>query len=345
MPETMITSVEIERLRGIREGKLEDLRALTVLVGLNGSGKSTVLDALLLGAHDEPGVGIGVVGVRRRGSPRPARWLFTGGQAGSTAVVRVRCGDSTERSLRMEWHEGREPEADEPVKKREREQYGAVVWWAPADDEKQHSATLFAGDDYRAQDQQPIPGTLGSKVRFLDAMHRRRRVGLPQLLRQALELGTLGVVKELLASALPGFRNAQVLPDSGTSVLYLELESGALPVEQTSDGIRWVTTLCFELAIMERGLLLIEEPETHLHPGFMALSARAIVAAVRAGAQVVLSTHSLEFIDHVAAAMRAEDITKLAVHQLSLEGGVLVSSPLVGEDVAFTRFRLDADVR
>ena len=44
----VIQSVEIKNLRGIREGKLDGLTALTILVGPNGCGKSTILDALFL---------------------------------------------------------------------------------------------------------------------------------------------------------------------------------------------------------------------------------------------------------------------------------------------------------
>ena len=45
----MYSSVKIENLRGIREGVVEDLAPLTVLVGPNNSGKSTVLEGLYLG--------------------------------------------------------------------------------------------------------------------------------------------------------------------------------------------------------------------------------------------------------------------------------------------------------
>ena len=45
----MIKSIEIENLRGIQNGKLEDFTPLTILVGPNSSGKSTVLDAMFLG--------------------------------------------------------------------------------------------------------------------------------------------------------------------------------------------------------------------------------------------------------------------------------------------------------
>ncbi len=47
----MIRSVEIKGLRGIQEGKLDDFTPLVILVGTNGSGKSTVLDAMLIGAN------------------------------------------------------------------------------------------------------------------------------------------------------------------------------------------------------------------------------------------------------------------------------------------------------
>ena len=43
----MIRSVEIKNFRGIQDGKLEDLTPLVILVGPNGCGKSTILDALL----------------------------------------------------------------------------------------------------------------------------------------------------------------------------------------------------------------------------------------------------------------------------------------------------------
>ena len=51
---TVIRSLEIQNLRGIHDGKLDELTPLVVLVGPNGSGKSTVLDALFIGANNDP---------------------------------------------------------------------------------------------------------------------------------------------------------------------------------------------------------------------------------------------------------------------------------------------------
>ena len=44
----MLSSLEIGNFKGIKSGKIGDLAQVNVLVGRNNSGKSTVLDALLM---------------------------------------------------------------------------------------------------------------------------------------------------------------------------------------------------------------------------------------------------------------------------------------------------------
>ena len=72
----MISSIEISRFRGIREGRLDDLTPLVVLVGPNGCGKSTVLDAMLIGASPKPQAAIKLVTERHTGVPNGTRWFF-----------------------------------------------------------------------------------------------------------------------------------------------------------------------------------------------------------------------------------------------------------------------------
>lgn len=72
----MIRSLHIERLRGIAAGRLDDLARLTVLVGPNAAGKSTILDALLMAVSPIPEEAIGWAVQRRTAVPRGARWLF-----------------------------------------------------------------------------------------------------------------------------------------------------------------------------------------------------------------------------------------------------------------------------
>jgi hypothetical protein len=44
----VLKSLEIQNFKGIRQGKLDDLAQVNILVGRNNSGKSTILDALIL---------------------------------------------------------------------------------------------------------------------------------------------------------------------------------------------------------------------------------------------------------------------------------------------------------
>jgi DNA repair exonuclease SbcCD ATPase subunit len=46
----MIQSISINGLRGIAKGEIEGFAPLTILVGPNSSGKSTILDACMLAA-------------------------------------------------------------------------------------------------------------------------------------------------------------------------------------------------------------------------------------------------------------------------------------------------------
>ena len=50
----MIEYIRISNLRGIKTGEVDDLAPLSVVVGPNNSGKSTILEALFIGcSHGE----------------------------------------------------------------------------------------------------------------------------------------------------------------------------------------------------------------------------------------------------------------------------------------------------
>lgn len=78
----------------------------------------------------------------------------------------------------------------------------------------------------------------------------------------------------------------------------------------------------------------------------MRLLAQLFFAAARRGVQLVISTHSIEFIDMLAAAANGDDeLAWLSVHRLKLTDGLLSVSNIPGPDVAFARSVIHDDLR
>lgn len=81
-------------------------------------------------------------------------------------------------------------------------------------------------------------------------------------------------------------------------------------------------------------VIAIETPEAHLHPGAQHRLARLLIAAVRAGRQVILETHSEHVVNAVRLAVKAGDLTpdQVAIHFFGLD-----------DEGATTATRIDLD--
>ncbi len=334
----MIRSVEIKNLRGIREGSLSDLTPLVVLVGPNGAGKSTILDALLIAANPRPPDAFGQAVQRREGVSivAGARWLlWKAGQEGQTEI-----------------HVGTDS-------------YTRECTFSIAGSSKEHTAIQGAIRDQDADgksQQTPIqlgfpagqlPGRYGffkplgdvPEVRFLDPRSVGLRTPLHQLYTKVVEQGLIQEVIANIQTLIPGVQDIKILAPEDVPVVYLIFADRAVPAALAGDGIWLLLHLTFELAVQPGGLVLMEEPEAHLHPGAIRQCARAILAAVRRNVQIVLSTHSLELIDFLLSECRDDDLDQLSVYQVRLVEGVLKSSRLPGPDVAFSRSEIEDDLR
>lgn len=101
------------------------------------------------------------------------------------------------------------------------------------------------------------------------------------------------------------------LPDTGTVVLQFSdgpvtgFASGR-PHRSTNVGFGLSYALPIVLACLSAkpgDLLLVENPEAHLHPGGQGVLADLCIRAVRAGAQVLLETHSDHILNHIRLAV------------------------------------------
>lgn len=144
---------------------------------------------------------------------------------------------------------------------------------------------------------------------------------------------------------MPGSR-LQVLAEGNTPFLSVSNNGTSVPVAVAGDGVQMLLKMAFQLATGVGGLVLLEEPEVHKHPGAIAEASRSIIAAMRAGTQIVLTTHSLELIDSLLdLADESQDYQKIAVFRLKRKNGELLHQRVAGDQLLHIRQDVEEDLR
>jgi energy-coupling factor transporter ATP-binding protein EcfA2 len=330
----VIQAVAIRGLRGIREGELRDLTPLVILVGPNGCGKSTVLEALFIGASNTPGEAIGKCVQRRSGVWNGSRWLFAR-QATSPTEWHVRVqSESAERTTALIV-----PGAN-------------MITAMPAARGQVTSVQLQIKPDNQwvvTQDAVPQMPVLhvASDVRLVEPRPDVTQAPLHRVYSAAVQNGKRKEAEEFVRDVLPGFVDLEILtaPDSDQPEVNVVFQSGALPLALAGDGVQALVRQCLELAALKDGLALLEEPEAFKHPAAIRQTARAIVAATKRGVQVILATHSLELIDAMVEASDDAALNNLSLYRLALKDGTLTSSRLAGGEVKLLRAQIEEDLR
>ena len=329
----VITSLEITRLRGIREGKLEDLTPLVVLVGPNACGKSTVLDALLIGASPNVGDGIYQAVLRHRGVREGAPWLLWKAEERGSAEIVLRAAPDKARHCSILVPEKSCVEckvAPSSATSRGSELVRVLL--------------VDSGRKTRTGGTVPLPGV--PNVRIIECAEEPLLTPLDALLTQCIKTGKKHELTEYLRELAPSIRDVLILTEgAGAPIVHIEYSDCSVPAALAGDGYHALVRALLELATCAEGLVLFEEPEIHQHPAAIRQMVRAILAAVRRDIQVVLTTHSLELIDLILSESAAGDMEKLSVYRLKLDNGCLMSNRMSGDEVAFSRLTIENDLR
>ncbi|NJL26976.1 MAG: ATP-binding protein [Thermoanaerobaculia bacterium] len=327
----MITAIEIENLRGIRKGRLEGLAPLTILTGPNGCGKSTVLDALLIGASLDTAEAVIRAVQRHPVSLAGADWLFRSSELEARIWVATDSDQSWEYKLKrsLDNHKSLKLEA---------------TGWRQAGIFKR-TFIAFGVDNKDGSvrtDSTTQAEDLGQFVRLIDP-------GIAAPLHETFSNAARALrkdqVEELLKALVPNFKRLEILTEGDTPFLAISTETSVAPVSLAGDGIQALVQIALEMAAAPGGLVLVEEPEVYQHPGAIAQTAKAILANVRRGVQIVLTTHSLELIDALLSEATEEDVAGMAVFNLLLRDGELRHGRRVGEQITFARQNMESDLR
>lgn len=325
----MITSITINGLRGISHGEVVGLAGLSILVGPNGCGKSTVLDALLIGAALDPAAGLSraisrrAETIRGRGAYFGPQWISYRGTVPRQITIAV---DGLEKAGTTEI---------------DALPYGATIRTSGATAEARVS---WSRNNCRIEQTSPRAG--GVPVALVDPIEDAS-APLHEVYSNAVRLGRVAFANDVLRDLIPGFDRLEILTEDNEPVLYMSIGDTAVPVAFAGEGIRALVWTVLELAACaDGGLALLEEPEVHQHPRSLRLMTRGICAAVARGVQVVLTTHSLEMVEallHFAAEGAILDRT--AVHLVRLRDSELTATRVEGERARFQIVEIGEDLR
>jgi hypothetical protein len=365
----VISSLKIQAFRGVREGLVEGLSPISVLMGPNSSGKSTCLEAALMPCLGGLAEEAARVLMRRGGSPHDALLHSITEDAG-IAVLQAR-GD-----FRIE---GRE-ELPAPADQLDTILSVAGYVSRPKDRHKPETAqgtdapyvvnvrletSASRGDDDLSRER--VDRSANSVVvdeagRLTRAIRGRLKPLIPVILVDmeairapgALEdaysrverAGMVETVVRALQRSMPRFKDLQILGSGSDALLHtVRGDSQRIPAYLAGDGLTRFLSLAAAIVGTRDGVVLLEEPEAHQHPRSMTELVSLLLGAARSGTQIILSTHSIELIDLLLHAPEAEGLAYPAVHRLRLVDGKLASVALDRETAISARDDLLQDLR
>lgn len=125
-------------------------------------------------------------------------------------------------------------------------------------------------------------------------------VGLekPRQSQPDLDQAIAFVEKEVLHGGID-FADSSNLPHP--EIIYEQTGVGPIPLDHTSSMVSEIASLILFLKYLVSvgDLLILEEPESHLHPAAQRQMARGIMRLVNAGVRVIITTHSDMFISQI----------------------------------------------
>lgn len=122
-------------------------------------------------------------------------------------------------------------------------------------------------------------------------------------------------------------RRTTATPD-GPSISTSTWTEMGMPIHRASSAVSELAPLVLFLRhVVKKGdLLIIEEPESHLHPKNQVALAKCIVRLVRTGLNVVVTTHSTYIVERFSAYLRAGRMTAAQRTRVGIDRGLYLEA-------------------
>jgi energy-coupling factor transporter ATP-binding protein EcfA2 len=349
MPTYSLDAVTIHGFRGLRHLNLDGLGLVTVLVGENNSGKTSVLEAMSILCNPlQPSEWLLLVRRRDFGGldetrVQSLRWCFhqTGQLATPDAMIEASCemtcrGQFPLRRLRVDYRDVlgdpadpeierltarlrrlriREPDVDVPQPLRGGELIHTPEFEGVAPTDRRRRTVVWEEDSF-------VRRPIGRR----ESLHLPTETLTPysyQVNRLQVRsysesrLAQRGEALELVRQFDPEVESIEVASFRGArpSLYVVHRRLGPAPLSVFGDALRRVVLLATTVTTLRRGLLFIDEAETGVHVSALPRVFKWLTeAAARYDVQVVATTHSLEAVDALLAGAGGDEGRLVAFH-------------------------------
>jgi hypothetical protein len=294
VPQRQFRTIDVREHRGLRAVRLADLGRINIIVGINNAGKTSMLEAVYLLAHQADPRGLLEV-VRRRtrtdGSADPTTFVD---RLPEQALLDARFDVRDDGDTHVEILCKDDPGTDENVA----DYLRTLSIQSSYAGRKQSSRTDFFLE-------RPERTTVTGDARWLcpAVFHSPFSLAAPSTLtrcnRASIEAGTKDRVIEFLREHVdPGLRNIELVDEHHRFVVTHDDFGAPLDLSSFGEGMQRIFQIGLLFAGSRGGVVLVDEFENALHTTLLVELTRLIQElAVEMDVQLFLTTHSKEAVD------------------------------------------------
>ena len=345
----IVKSIEISSFRGIKKGVLEGFRGINIFIGKNNMGKSTVLEAIYLATsimddllNENPLEYI----IKRRewfGLSSVESLFFRGSREIKISLTLIK------EKINIEITPGLIPVMHlENLRGKGLDINNIEMIDVIIDGIGKYS--FYIDDEGETQIIIEKKPNKFERSILID-WERIKTFGSPEdtysyLIKKRGFEAKMGIINAL-SDRYPDITNIEPLKSDDRWILHVSRGDYSIPIYVEGDGIKSVLNYLMFLSSFRNSILLLEEPELHLHPGLMDILSHFIVHShIHGGNQLFISTHSLELLDYlIEKAKQMGARTSLMVYKFSLRDNVLKYIAYSIDEAIRLRKEIEYDLR
>lgn len=314
----MIDSIEIENFKALKSINL-NLSNLNVLTGLNGMGKSSLIQLILLLKQSES-LPDGLLELNNNDWVSLGKGKDVFYQYGEDPYIKLNIHTSKKESFF--WKFAYESDNEYLITKnyyteKELNSLNFLTFnFQYLNAERIGPRPTYSTSTYNTEILEQIGNKGEFAVHFLNSFGNSKKIKYEQLLHPKVKINTLSSqIEAWLSEISPGTKlNTTSVPSTEIILLDYQFETGReytnrfRPIN-VGFGISYVLPVILALLCAEESrMIIIENPEAHLHPRGQAEMGKLISLAASTGAQIIIETHSDHILNGIRVAAKNNNI-------------------------------------